>query len=324
MMILYCVDNQRIVVHASTAADPVPANVVWIDLYNPTREEELAAENFLGIAIPTREEMGEIEISNRLYQENGAQFMTATLVTKMDAQQPETHAITFVVLNKVLVTIRYVDPIPFKQFTAQIDRLSPEEHEGVTILLGLLDSVVNRLADILERIGRDIDSITKCIFRDQQTGSKGDNVSLQEVLMRIGRCGDLVSKVHESLVTLARLAVFASHNKRMCLEENDTRLTAIRRDIAGLNDHTLYLTGKVNFLLDATLGMVSIQQNNVFRVLSVASLIFMPPTLVAGVYGMNFKMMPELEWHWGYPLAILLMVFAGILPLAYLRQKKIL
>ena len=325
MMHLYSEKNQALTASTWDGVAPLMSDVVWIDLHNPTKQEEAVAEAFLKIALPTREEMREIEISNRLYQENGAQFMTATLVVKINEEEPESQAVTFVVADKVLVTIRYINPIPFKNFAAHIDRLPAEPHEGVTILLGLLDSIVNRLADVLEHIGQDIDSLTKCIFRrEAKSGEKksAPPMSLQHVLQRIGRCGDLVSKVHESLVTLERLSVYASNNKRMCLEVNDARMRAIRKDITGLNDHTSYLTNKVNFLLDATLGMLSIQQNNVFRVLSVASLIFMPPTLIAGVYGMNFKMMPELNWHWGYPLAVLMMAVSAVLPLAYLKQRK--
>ncbi len=322
-MNIFCKENGRIVKFEGDASGGIPQSAVWIDLLGPTREQELAVEAFLGIQIPTREEMSEIELSNRLYYEDGTHYMTATMVTKVDSSAPETHAVTFMLTGHVLVTIRYVDATSFRRFLANAPKLPVGDHDGITLFLGVLESVVNRMADILERLDREIDRITKDVFRNTAEHQAAHaKVDYQSVLARIGRCGDLSSKVHESLVTYGRVAAYASHHKKMHLPENQEQLDGVRKDIAGLGDHGSYLTGRVNFLLDATLGMISIEQNSVFRVLSVASLIFLPPTLVAGVYGMNFKLMPELDWHWGYPMAIFFMLIAAILPYAYLKQRR--
>ncbi|MES2983585.1 MAG: magnesium transporter CorA family protein [Pseudomonadota bacterium] len=323
-MMIYSQENGRVTAQAGGAGLEIPKNTVWIDLLNPTREEELAVEAFLGLEIPTREEMHEIEVSNRLYQDRGAHYMTATMTTKVDTQAPETHAVTFILTASALVTIRYVDATSFRRFAAMILKQPDAQFDENTLFLGLMDAIVNRIADILERLDRDIDRITKDIFRSQKAGPAAKSADYQQVLERIGRSGDLSSKIHESLVTFGRVAGYANHHKKMCVTENETELVAIRKDISGLIDHGTYLTGRVNFLLDATLGMISINQNAVFRVLSVASLIFLPPTLVAGIYGMNFKLMPELEWHFGYLGALVLMSFAAILPYAYLKQRKLL
>jgi magnesium transporter len=321
-MIFYREQDGRINREEWQRGVPIPTDVIWVDLLCPTREEELLLEDFLGLDVPTREEMVEIEVSNRLYQEGGAQFMTATLLSKVDTGEPETHAVTFIVTDCRLVTIRYVDTTSFRRFAGQLVKLPGSGCDGATLALGLLDSVVNRTADVLERLDREIDRITKEIFRPRPAGERRSTTDYQVVLERIGRCGDLSSKIHESLVTLGRVAAYAAHNKKMALPENDNQLVSIRKDIAGLSDHGAYLTGRVNFLLDATLGMVTIEQNVVIKVLSIASLVFLPPTLVAGIYGMNFKLMPELNWHWGYPLAMVLMVFSAVLPYAYLKQRK--
>ncbi|MFM9889585.1 MAG: magnesium transporter CorA family protein [Rickettsiales bacterium] len=304
------------------ANESIPADVVWIDLLVPTREQELAVEKFLGLEIPTREEMKEIELSNRLYQENGAQFMTATMLSKVDSGAPEIHAVTFIVTQARLVTIRYVETTSFRRFAGLLSK-SPCGFDGASLLLGLLDAIVNRTADILERLDREIDGVTKQIFRHPEDKKRAPTLDYQLILEQIGRCGDLASKVHESLMTFSRVASYASHAKQMLVEPNESELVSVRKDIAGLTDHGNYLTGKVQFLLDATLGMISIQQNSVFRILSIASLIFMPPTLVAGIYGMNFKLMPELEWHYGYPLALWIILLSAVLPLALMRQRKI-
>lgn len=322
-MLIYHPHDQekRIVATQWTPELTIPPNTLWIDLLSPTREEERAVEAFIAMEVPTKEEMREIEVSNRLYQEKDNLIMTATMLSKVDSGEPETHAVTFIMCDKLLVTIRYIDTTSFRRFSALTLKQSPEDQNGATLFLGVFDSVVDRLADILERLDHDIERVTKDIFRPKAKGQKND---YQQILERIGRCGDLSSKSHESLVTLARVAAYAANHKRMLVAAKEARLLSIRKDIEGLKDHGSYLTGKVNFLLDATLGMISIEQNSVFRVLSVASLIFMPPTLVAGIYGMNFKLMPELDWHWGYPLAVLLMVLAGIIPIAYLKQRKLL
>ncbi len=315
-------DNQRVVPFVSDDPLAIDKRAVWIDLLNPTTDEENAVEAFLGIDIPTREEMHEIEVSNRLYTENGALYMTATMVTKVDTMSPETHAVTFVLTDHVLATVRYVDATSFRRFIAAASKAPPGDYDGIALFLGLLESVVNRMADILERLDRDIDRITKDIFRNQKACTREEKTDFQKVLERIGRCGDLSSKIHESLVTYGRVVAYAGHHKKMQLSDNRDTLEAIRKDITGLSDHGTYLSNRVQFLLDATLGMISIEQNNIFKILSVASLIFMPPTLIAGIYGMNFKLIPELEWHWGYPAALVLMLFSAVLPYLYLKRRR--
>ena len=323
-MIVFKQENHQVLRHEDANPLSLPADTIWVDLLNPTREEELAVEKFLGMEIPTHEEMHEIEVSNRLYTENNALYMTATMVTKVDTAAPETHAVTFMLTERALVTIRYTDATSFRNFLASVPKIPAGEHDGTTLFLGLVDAIVNRIADILERLDRDIDRITKDVFRSSADAKQREKIDFQAILSRIGRCGDLSSKIHESLVTYGRVASYAHHHKKMHLPEQQEQIEAIRKDIMGLSDHGTYLTGRVQFLLDATLGMISIEQNTTFKILSVASLVFMPPTLIAGVYGMNFKLIPELEWHWGYPMSVLLMLVSGILPYVYLKQKRML
>jgi magnesium transporter len=324
-MIIFTELNRHIVPHEMGESLVIPENTIWIDLLNPTVPEEKAVEEFLQMQIPTREEMSEIEVSNRLYTEHGAHYMTTTMVSKVATGTPETHAVTFMLTDHVLVTIRYVDATSFKRFIANAPKLPVGDHDGMTLFLGLVEAVVNRMADILERLDRDIDKITKDVFRTRGDDAESKaTVAYQHVLERIGRCGDLSSKTHESLVTFNRVVAYASQHKKAALPDNQTHIEAIRKDIVGLMDHGTYLTGRVNFLLDATLGMISIEQNSVFRVLSIASLIFLPPTLVAGIYGMNFKFMPEIDWQFGYPMALGCMLLAAILPYAYLKKRGVL
>ncbi len=321
-MMMYLPRDGRIVAEAWTPGDDIPSEVIWLDLLEPTHEEEMAAEICLGMEIPTREEMDQIEVSNRLYEENGALFMTATMLTKVDSGVPETHAFTFIVTENQLVTVRYIDTTSFGRFAGQLMKSPPRKIGGATMFLLLIEAIINRQADILERMDREVDTVTRDIFPLGEPKVGRTTRNFQPVLEYIGRCGDSIAKIHESLVTFSRVMVFAGHHASFAAVEYELQLKSIRHDIAGLSDHGNHLAARINFLLDATLGMVSIQQNDVFRVLSIASLVFLPPTLVAGVYGMNFKLMPELDWQWGYPVALFLMLFAAIFPLAYLRKRK--
>jgi magnesium transporter len=321
-MQIFSAEQQGIVPFEGDDALMIPQHAVWIDLLNPTQAQEAAVERFLGIEVPTHEEMSEIEVSNRLYHENGAYYMTATMVTKVDSSAPETHAVTFILSERVLVTIRYVDATSFRRFGANISKTYIGKYDGAALFLGLIDSVVNRMADILERLDRDIDRITKDIFSNSADSKQGKNTDYESILDRIGRCGDLSSKIHESLVTYGRVVAYANHHKKMHIHENHEQLEAIRKDIAGLSDHGTYLTGRINFLLDATLGMISIEQNGTIKIFSVASVVFLPPTLIASIYGMNFGHMPELGWHLGYPMAVVMMVLSAVLPYAYFKQRK--
>ncbi len=323
-MQIYFEENGHILSLPWSPEMTLPSGILWIDLLKPTSEEERAAEKLLGIPIPTREEMNEIEVSNRLYEEKGALFMTATMLTKVDSGEPQTHAVTFIVTEKMLFTVRYLDTTSFRRFSTQFQKTEPKGQTGASIFLMMIEAITNRQADILERVERDIDRITRMIFKHREPGERAEAINYQSVLENIGRCGDITAKIHESLTTFSRAVVFAGHHAQFAGPVHEPHATSIVRDISGLSDHGNHLAGRVNFLLDATLGMISIEQNSFFRVLSVASLIFMPPTMVAGVYGMNFKLMPELDWHWGYPMALGFMLIAAILPVAYLRQRKLL
>lgn len=320
---LYISDNGRIEMRHWRAEEPIPEQAVWIDMNHPSREQELAVEAFIGMEIPTREEMRAIEVSDRLYQENGAYFLTATLITKWDSDAPEAHAVTFIVTEKRLVTLRYSDPLPFRIFASQIGKLPASDHNGPALLLGLIDSVTNRLADILERIGQEMDCTTREIFTPASLQMEREQpVDHQKLLNRVGLAGDAISKTRESLMTLGRLIAYATQCGQITVGENREKLLAQSRDIAGLNDQASYLGTKVTFLLDAVLGLISTEQNNIIKIFSVAAVMFLPPTLIASIYGMNFEFMPELHWKHSYPVVLFLMVCSAAVPYFYFKRKK--
>jgi magnesium transporter len=299
-----------------------PAAAVWIDLITPTVQEDKLVEGLLGIAVPTREEMQEIEISSRLYSENGARYMTATLMCQSDTATPKTTAVTFILSGHRLCTVRYDDPRPFALVEHKLARSCPAKVSGETVLMDLLDAVVDRSADILERVGAEVDLISHSIF---EPDDEAEAPSYNDVLKALGRKGDLTSKVRESQVSVGRLLSFLSNESESMKWTKDVKvhLQSMQRDVISLSDHATYLSGKITFLLDAMLGVVNIQQNAIIKIFSIAAVVFMPPTLVASIYGMNFKSgMVELEWTYGYPWALGLMVLAAVLPLLWFKWKK--
>ena len=300
----------------------LPDEAVWIDLVSPTTPEDKLVEELLGVAVPTREEMQEIEVSSRLYVENGARYMTATLMCQSDTASPKTTPVTFILSGHRLVTVRYDDPRPFAIVEHRLSRNCPAKINGEMVLVDLLDAVIDRSADILERIGSEVDQISRTIFEPDD--DRVDTSEYNDILKGLGRKGDLTSKVRESQVSIGRLVLFLANEAETMRWPKDARaqVNSMQRDVVSLSDHSTYLTNKITFLLDALLGSVTIQQNNVIKLFSVAAVVFMPPTLVASIYGMNFRHMPELDWYFGYPLALALMVAAAVGPYFFFKWKK--
>jgi len=293
--------------------------IVWADLMEPTREEELAIENWVGVDIPTREEMEEIEASSRLYTENGAFFMTAILPANTDGDKPQMSPVTFVLSGGRLVTIRYHEPQAFRTFPTHAEKAALGCTDGQTVLLGLLEVVVDGLADVLERISRDVEALSDEIFHPAETNASRRDRNFQLLLKDIGRKESLTSNIRDSLASLQRLTGYLGN--AVTGKDTRERVKTLAGDALSLTNHASFLSQKTTFLLDATLGLINIEQNAIIKIVSVASLVLLPPTLVASVYGMNFEVMPELKWLLGYPFALLLMALAAILPYWYFRRR---
>src|SRR5690348_3763779 len=305
---------------AVTSDADVPDSAVWFDLVNPAHEEDKLVERKVGVAVPTREEMQEIEVSSRLYIENGARYMTATLMCRSDSLAPRTTPVTFILSHHRLATVRYDDPKPFTLVEHKLGRSCPARVAGDGVMFDLLDAVIDRSADILERVGSEVDELSHTIFEPEDSAPPVYN----EVLKKLGRLGDLTSKVRESLVSIGRVLLFLANESEGLKWGKETRgqLQSMQRDVVSLTDHASYLSNKVQFLLDAMLGVVNLQQNAIIKIFSVAAVVLMPPTLVASIYGMNFKHMPELDWPFGYPFALVLMLIAAVLPYLFFKWKK--
>lgn len=291
-------------------------SVAWIDLVSPSRDEELAAERALGVQLPTREEMAEIEVSSRLYREDGATFMTAFVLVGADGEDPALAPITFVLAKGRLATVRYVEPRAFIAFAAQAERDADFCAGGVDAFLSLIDALVDRLADILEKTSAEVEEISAAIFNPARTGG------FKPLLRRLGRGQSITAKARGSLVSLARLVSFASLSDEIAAgDDHRGRLRSLQRDVQSLTDHSAYLTENITFLLDSAVGLINTDQNEIMKVFSVWAVVLMPPTLIGSIYGMNFHHMPELRSVIGYPMALLAMALSMLGPLWWLRRK---
>ena len=299
---------------------------LWLDLINPSRHEDHFIGHLLGVSIPTREEAQEIEVSARLYHEDGAEFMTMTGVSQLDSEAPMTTPITFVLKGETLMTIRYAQPKPFFTYATRAQKSGAVPCvDSEQILLGLVEALIERMAEALEKAGRRLEHLSRQVFRHKPTDSKSSKTrDFQAIIEEIGARGDLLAMIRESLVSLHRLLAY--HNTTAKAAEGPSKDAAVwvrdmQQDIAALSDHARYLANKTNFLLDATLGLINLEQNQIIKIFSIAAVCLMPPTLVASSYGMNFKNMPELEWLFGYPWALALMLITAIIPFVWFKRK---
>ena len=305
--------------HAPPA--PFPDEFLWADLFEPTPEEEKAVESLLTVDVPTRDEMKESETSNRLYEEDGAVYRTATVGCKLDSAAPESSAITFILANDRLITNRYVDPTPVRRFMTHVERSPAACTSSATLLAGLLEAFTERIADLLESVQVELDSVSLIIF-PRTNGSAASNRDLHAMIQKIGVNGDLISKARESLVSFQRLLMYVQQATNVSLSQDQRgRYKSTLRDVQSLSDHASFLGGKIQFLLDAVLGLINLEQNSIIKIFSVVAVMFLPPTLVASIYGMNFHFMPELDKHWGYPMALVAMVVSAVIPYLYFRRK---
>jgi magnesium transporter len=315
MITVYAFTGEALSIGLLSPDRPLREDVVWIDMLNPSEAEQRLVETTIKLDLPTREEMGEIEVSSRLYTKNGALFMTASLAVGSDTDDPSLEPVTFILTEHRLVTVRHADPAPFRTFSATAQRSGASLNNGGAILAGLLDAAVDRIADLLEGVQADIHGLSRAILSKDKT-------DFDVALRKIGLIQAQTSQLRESLVSVGRLLMFLSRPGEYAPGKMLARsLKTIQHDVTSLSNHSSFLTSNINFLLDATLGMVNIEQTGIIKIFSVAAVVLMPPTLVASIYGMNYRHMPELEWTYGYPVALAIMVLAAALPYLFFKMK---
>ena len=326
MLNIYALDANGLVRRYSGSVKPdLPAALaagLWVDLFEPTPEEERAVETVLGVDVPTREEMREIESSNRLYEEDGGIYLTTTLVTKLDTDLPQNAQVTFILKSGRLITNRYTDPLPFRRYAAYAERHAATCNSHVAILAGLVEAIVNRIADVVERVGSDLDAISTEVFTRGLSRRRQRQRDFRGVLERVGQSGELTAKTRESLVSLGRMLTFAQQSALLQLPtDTRSRLRTLSRDVVAMSDHVSFLGTNVSFILDATLGMINIDQNNILKIFSLVTVFLLPPSVIAGVYGMNFTRIPWAGESWGFMAALGLMVASALVPYVLFKRR---
>jgi len=325
MLSSYIIEDGRLHVQDAGHEPDALRRAVWIDLLNPSQAEAKLVEQALALELPTREEMQEIESSSRLYREGDVLFLTAPLLHSADTPQMATAPTSFVLGTGTLITVRHATPKAFGSFSARAQRNPSLLASPDGVMLGLFEQIVDRLADILERLGAEMDRASQRAFVSesrQLRRAAERSADLKAALITLGRVGEVTSRASETLLGLSRILTFVGAEKLTSIrKENQTRIKTLVRDVRSLVEHAGFMTNKATFLLEATLGIINIDQNAIIKAFTVASVALMPPTLIASIYGMNFRYMPELNTWWGYPFALLLMICSALLPIYFFRRR---
>ena len=308
----------------NAAVERIPDEATWIDLEEPTHEEEKLVERCIGVDVPTQAEMAEIEPSSRLYEKDGALYMTVSTLRGVEEHLPTTAPIGFVLAGKRLVTIRYATPKPVRTFENHARRDPELVRDGPTALVRLLDAIIDRLADEIENVSARMEELSQEIFQESGDQRRIPAEKLTALLTRVGRTQTLLTKIRYSAVsTLRMLSFFGASNLVHDEQQKELRhhLASLTADVTALSEHVSYLIDSLQFLLDASLGLISIEQNAAMKLFSWTAVVFLPPTLIAGIFGMNFHYMPELSWRYGFPLSLGLMLTCAISPYLYFKKR---
>jgi len=304
--------------------DRIPETATWVDLEQPTPEEEALVERCIRMDVPTEVEMAEIEPSSRLYENDGALYMTISVLAGVEHGVPTTTPISFVLAGKRLVTVRYATPKPVRAFSEHVRREPELASDAATVLVRMLDAIIDRLADELEQLSIELEHISSHIFHKDVEDRRIPAARLTALLTRIGRAQTLLAKIRYSAVSTLRMLSFLAGSKPLNDQSQGDALhhiTSLSNDVSSLGEHASFLSDNLTFLLNAALGLIGIQQNAAMKLFSWAAVVFLPPTLIAGIFGMNFRYMPELGWHYGYPISLALMLASAVGPYLYFKTR---
>ena len=313
---------------ADLATASLSANVAWIDLLKPSAEEVAFVERTTGLAVPSIENLSEIESSSRLRIRNGAIYLSAPLIYRAGSDQPLATPVGFVLTCERLITVRFEVLSSFETFIGRDLAAESDPLTSAAVFAGLMDAIADRLADVLENIAAELDTLSHRLFRTPATEPTArrpparESADLRIILRRVGHSGDLASKIRDSLLGIGRIVPYVATAAADWLPpEIKPRLDTVRQDVVSLSDYDAHIVNKVQLLLDATLGLINVEQNNIIKVLTIVSVVGIPPTLVASMYGMNFKGMPEYDWSWGYPYGLAMIALSAILPVAWFKWR---
>lgn len=299
----------------------IPDGALWVDVECASNDDLELVQQSCNIRLPSKFDVWKNHVLNRLYIESGVAYMAAAIITKQDSPYPHISPVTFILTPSTLITIRDISPTSFSMFMQRLQFLPASQTSGQT-LEGLLEEMITRVAHNMEMVEETLDNFSHRIFGGEVLDDKEKNPPqmMKNVLKELGTCADLNSKANESLQSINRLLHFFKQAVPTT-NELDKNIDVLIADTNVLTQQTNFAAEKIAFQLNAILGMINVEQNMIIKIFSVVSVFFMPPTLVASLYGMNFKHMPELDWVDGYPMALGLMLLFAVLPYAYFRRK---
>jgi magnesium transporter len=302
----------------------LPPDAIWIDLLNPTTGETAFVESQKQVRIPSAAALSEIESSSRLAVDHDLIYLSVPAVAHGDTPDAHLSPTGFILTENALITVRFAS---LSTFDAVVEKVRQDKvlQSATAIFTALLEAMVDRGADVLERLGAELGKVSKSVFRGDPSRPKHtvrSNNALRRALTTVGTTGDRLALARDVLLGVGRIAPFVlSLRKDWITSEMQARLEAVHKDVLSLTDYESQLSNKVQFLLDAILGFITIQQNDLFKVLTIVSVVGIPPMLVAGIYGMNFKFMPELDWVGGYPFGLTMIALSALIPLAWFKWR---
>jgi magnesium transporter len=287
-------------------------NVIWIDMLLPTIEEVRAVENMFDMKFPTKQESEEIELSSRYWEENNRIEINSYFLINDDKNSAFNETVSFILQGNLLISVRYKKLQSFNTFTKKL-LISPREFKnGYSIFCQIIDIRIDADADTIENLSKEITKIRKHVFTDYSNDD-------EEILEKISTFEDLNMKIRENLTDKQR--ILNSLLKSQKFVDDKSELPIMLKDIKSLIDHTNFNFERLDYLQNIFIGILSIEQNKVIKIFTIVNVIFLPPTLIASIYGMNFEFMPELHWEYGYFFSIAFMIIAAITPVLIFKKK---
>ena len=316
MLNVFTLVNGRLVQEEIDSADALAhVRPVWVDLEAPTVDEKAWLRARFGLALPEDIVDEDLEESARFYEEDNGELHIRSDFLIDDGETPRNVRVAFILYQQVLFSVHDEDLPVFRLLRLRARRIPALIEDAKDVLLKLYDADAEYSADTLEGIYDKLEAVSATTLRQNV-----DDRAASEALTAIARQEDLNGRIRRNVMDTRRAVSFMMRS-RMLNAEQFEEARQILRDIDSLDSHTAFLFDKINFLLDATVGFVNINQNKIIKIFSVASVALLPPTLIASIYGMNFRHMPELDWPLGYPFALLLMLASVAAPFIYFRRK---
>ncbi len=298
----------------------VNESTLWIDLFNITDEERGTINTSLNIDIPTLKDISQIEISERLYMENDALYLTITELINKEKKFPKTHSIVFILHKSYLITVRYVELTSFNDCINKFAKQWNYKYTAEHMFFMLLRNMVTGLSNVVQSVSMDIDNYGRLILDNNQNDLRIDH---KRILKNIGQKGDLLSKSRECLFSLTMVIQYILKAPQISQNKaSKDLLDTLLRDVDSIINFSQFISSEITRTLEAALGMIAIEQNNMVKLFSLVTIFFLPPTLIASIYGMNFTVMPELQLPYGYPIALFSMVISIAITYKYFKKKK--